>query len=53
VRTAASDPKVAERLAGSGQVARAGTPAEFSAALAALRQRIAKIAGATGKEAAR
>jgi tripartite-type tricarboxylate transporter receptor subunit TctC len=52
VRTAASDPKVAERLAGSGQVARAGTPAEFSAALSALRQRIAKIAGATGKEVA-
>ena len=26
VRTVASDPKVAERLAGSGQVARAGTP---------------------------
>ena len=52
VRTVAADPKVAERLAGSGQVARAGTPAEFSAALATLRQRIAKIAGATGKETA-
>jgi tripartite-type tricarboxylate transporter receptor subunit TctC len=53
LRTVASDPKVANRLAGSGQVARAGTPAEFSAALATLRQRIAKIAGSTGKEAAR
>jgi tripartite-type tricarboxylate transporter receptor subunit TctC len=52
VRTVASDPKIVERLAGSGQVARAGTPAEFSAALDALRQRIAKIAGTTAKGSA-
>jgi tripartite-type tricarboxylate transporter receptor subunit TctC len=50
VRTVASDPRIAERLVGSGQVARASTPAEFSAALAALRQRIAKIASTVGKE---
>jgi tripartite-type tricarboxylate transporter receptor subunit TctC len=49
VRTVASDPKVVERLAGTGQMARAGTPAEFSAALSALRQRIATIAATTGK----
>ena len=43
---------VVDRLVGTGQIARASTPAEFSAALAALRQRIAKIAGTMGKETA-
>jgi len=49
VRTVASDPKIVERLASTGQVARASTPAEFSTALDALRQRIARIAGTTAK----
>jgi tripartite-type tricarboxylate transporter receptor subunit TctC len=52
VRTVAADPKLVERLVGTGQVARASTPAEFAAALAALRQRIAKIANTVSKEVA-
>jgi tripartite-type tricarboxylate transporter receptor subunit TctC len=52
VRTVALDARVIERLAGSGHIVRVSTPVEFSAALAALRQRIAKIAGTTDKGAA-
>ncbi len=50
VRTVASDARVIDRLASTGQIARASTPAEFSTALATLRQRIAKIAGTTRME---
>jgi tripartite-type tricarboxylate transporter receptor subunit TctC len=50
VRTVASDTRVVARLAATGQMARAGTPGEFSDALEMLRHRIAKIAGKTGKE---
>jgi tripartite-type tricarboxylate transporter receptor subunit TctC len=47
VRAIASNEGVVSRLANAGQVGRASTPAEFVAALEALRHRITAIAGAT------
>jgi tripartite-type tricarboxylate transporter receptor subunit TctC len=44
VRAVAGEPAVADRLAAVGQVARSGTPAEFSAAIEEQRDRISSLA---------
>ena len=48
VRTVAANPVLAARLAAIGQTARAGTPAEFAAAIEAQRAKIAAIVKITG-----
>ena len=50
VRSVATDPVLAERLAAIGQIARASTPAEFSAAIEAQRAKIASIVKLTGSK---
>lgn len=50
VRSVATDPVLAERLAAIGQIARASTPAEFSAAIEAQRAKIASIVRLTGSK---
>ena len=53
VAAVAHDPDVPGKLATTGQAARAGTPAEFAAALQAQRDRIAAFAAALGPKAPR
>lgn len=48
VRTVAADPILAARLVAIGQIAHAGTPAEFAAAIEAQRAKIASIAKIAG-----
>jgi tripartite-type tricarboxylate transporter receptor subunit TctC len=51
VRAVAAETGVVARLESSGQAARASTPAEFAAALDALRRRIVTIAAESGLKA--
>jgi tripartite-type tricarboxylate transporter receptor subunit TctC len=51
IRAVAADPEIAARLAQTGQAVRTSTPDEFAGALAAQRDRIAKIVQTVGKPA--